>query len=93
MCCRRLIESSGRAIFNFLRHPPDIAVIFQELANYGEYSGAPSEQMTYNYAKTILGLMTRVKDDKGKVRKPITCATAAAPQKPRRVRAYVFVLI
>ena len=23
--------------------------------------------MTYNYAKTILGLMTRVKDDKGKV--------------------------
>lgn len=40
----------------------------QELANYGEYSGAPSEQMTYNYAKTILGLMTRVKDDKGKVR-------------------------
>lgn len=42
--------------------------ICQELANYGEYSGAPSEQMTYNYAKTILGLMTRVKDDKGKVR-------------------------
>ncbi|CAM9520580.1 unnamed protein product [Ectocarpus sp. 13 AM-2016] len=39
----------------------------KELANYGEYSGAPSEQMTYNYAKTILGLMTRVKDDKGKV--------------------------
>lgn len=42
----------------------------QELANYGEYSGAPSEQMTYNYAKTILGLMTRVKDDRGKVRLP-----------------------
>lgn len=41
--------------------------MFQELANYGEYSGAPSEQMTYNYAKTILGLMTQVKDDKGKV--------------------------
>lgn len=39
----------------------------QELANYGEYSGAPSEQMTYNYAKTILGLMTRTKDEKGKV--------------------------
>lgn len=46
-------------------------MIFQELANYGEYSGAPSEQMTYNYAKTILGLMTRVKDDKGKVRKAL----------------------
>ncbi|XP_056871489.1 ATP-citrate synthase [Takifugu flavidus] len=25
-----------------------------ELANYGEYSGAPSEQQTYDYAKTIL---------------------------------------
>lgn len=29
-----------------------------ELANYGEYSGAPSEQQTYEYAKTILNLMT-----------------------------------
>lgn len=29
-----------------------------QLANYGEYSGAPSEQQTYEYAKTILGLMT-----------------------------------
>lgn len=29
-----------------------------ELANYGEYSGAPSESQTYDYAKTILGLMT-----------------------------------
>lgn len=29
-----------------------------ELANYGEYSGAPTEQQTYDYAKTILGLMT-----------------------------------
>lgn len=47
--------------------PSDHAANMQELANYGEYSGAPSEQMTYNYAKTILGLMTRVKDDKGKV--------------------------
>jgi ATP citrate (pro-S)-lyase len=24
-----------------------------ELANYGEYSGAPSEEQTYEYAKTI----------------------------------------
>ena len=31
----------------------------QELANYGEYSGAPSESQTYEYAKTILDLMTR----------------------------------
>ncbi|KAJ3031659.1 UNVERIFIED_CONTAM: citrate synthase, partial [Siphonaria sp. JEL0065] len=30
-----------------------------ELANYGEYSGAPSESQTYEYAKTILDLMTR----------------------------------
>jgi ATP citrate (pro-S)-lyase len=30
-----------------------------ELANYGEYSGAPSETQTYDYSKTILDLMTR----------------------------------
>uniref|UniRef100_A0A1D1XD28 ATP citrate synthase n=1 Tax=Anthurium amnicola TaxID=1678845 RepID=A0A1D1XD28_9ARAE len=29
-----------------------------ELANYGEYSGAPTEIQTYEYAKTILDLMT-----------------------------------
>lgn len=29
-----------------------------DLANYGEYSGAPSEGQTYDYAKTILSLMT-----------------------------------
>lgn len=38
-----------------------------ELANYGEYSGAPSEQQTYEYAKTILGLMTKEKHPEGKV--------------------------
>jgi ATP citrate (pro-S)-lyase len=38
-----------------------------ELANYGEYSGDPSEQFTYEYAKTILDLMTREKDPRGKV--------------------------
>ena len=36
-----------------------------ELANYGEYSGAPSEQQTYEYAKTILGLMTKQKHAEG----------------------------
>lgn len=36
-----------------------------ELANYGEYSGAPSEQQTYDYAKTILSLMTREKHTQG----------------------------
>lgn len=30
-----------------------------ELANYGEYSGAPTTNQTYEYAKTILDLMTR----------------------------------
>lgn len=38
-----------------------------ELANYGEYSGAPSEQQTYEYAKTILSLMTHEKHPQGKV--------------------------
>jgi len=37
-----------------------------ELANYGEYSGDPSEDFTYLYAKTILDLMTRKTDPKGK---------------------------
>ncbi|KAH9822648.1 citrate synthase-like protein [Melampsora americana] len=30
-----------------------------ELANYGEYSGAPTKNQTFEYAKTILDLMTR----------------------------------
>lgn len=38
-----------------------------ELANYGEYSGAPSEQQTYEYAKTILLLMTKEKHPDGKI--------------------------
>jgi ATP citrate (pro-S)-lyase len=38
-----------------------------ELANYGEYSGAPSEQQTYDYARTIFSLMTRQKHPDGKV--------------------------
>ncbi|OMH83136.1 ATP-citrate synthase, partial [Zancudomyces culisetae] len=38
-----------------------------ELANYGEYSGAPSENQTYEYAKTILELMTRERHADGKV--------------------------
>lgn len=28
------------------------------MANYGEYSGDPSEVMTYEYAKTILSVLT-----------------------------------
>ena len=39
----------------------------EELANYGEYSGAPTLQETYEYARTIFKLMTRHKDPRGKV--------------------------
>ncbi|KAK7744422.1 beta subunit of ATP citrate lyase [Diatrype stigma] len=39
-----------------------------ELANYGEYSGAPTESQTYYYARTVLDLMIRApKNDLGKV--------------------------
>jgi ATP citrate (pro-S)-lyase len=39
----------------------------QELANYGEYSGAPSTEHTFEYAKTLIGLMTRERDPRGKI--------------------------
>ena len=38
-----------------------------ELANYGEYSGAPTTEHTYEYAKTLISLMTREKDPRGKI--------------------------
>eukprot|EP00051_Salpingoeca_urceolata_P013592 m.171191 g.171191 ORF g.171191 m.171191 type:complete len:1075 (-) comp17835_c1_seq1:32-3256(-) len=38
-----------------------------ELANYGEYSGAPSESQTFEYAKTLLGLMTKEAHPEGKI--------------------------
>ena len=38
-----------------------------ELANYGEYSGNPSTDETYQYTKTIIDLMTRKKDSRGKI--------------------------
>eukprot|EP01061_Rhynchopus_euleeides_P004780 TRINITY_DN139_c0_g1_i1.p1 TRINITY_DN139_c0_g1~~TRINITY_DN139_c0_g1_i1.p1 ORF type:complete len:1061 (+),score=536.48 TRINITY_DN139_c0_g1_i1:106-3288(+) len=37
-----------------------------ELANYGEYSGAPNETLTYEYAKTVLRLMTAHPDKEGR---------------------------
>jgi len=37
-----------------------------EMANYGEYSGDPNEEFTYLYAKTVLDLMMRKKNPKGK---------------------------
>ncbi len=39
----------------------------KEMANYGEYSGDPNTEETYYYTKTILDLMTRKKDPRGKV--------------------------
>lgn len=39
----------------------------KELANYGEYSGAPSTEHTFEYAKTIIGLMTEEKHADGKI--------------------------
>jgi len=40
-----------------------------ELANYGEYSGNPTDEETYDYARTVLDLMTRQPDpqNRGKV--------------------------
>jgi len=38
----------------------------EELANYGEYSGNPTTEETYAYAKTILDLITRKKDPKNR---------------------------
>ena len=39
----------------------------KELANYGEYSGNPSTDETYAYARTVLDLMCRTQDPRGKV--------------------------
>ena len=44
-----------------------------ELSNYGEYSGAPSEQQTYEYAKTILGLMTKKTHPEGIITEEDKC--------------------
>ncbi|KAI3395794.1 hypothetical protein diail_877 [Diaporthe ilicicola] len=39
-----------------------------ELANYGEYSGAPTESQTFHYARTVLDLMLRAPvSEQGKV--------------------------
>lgn len=39
-----------------------------ELANYGEYSGAPTESQTYHYARTVLDLLLRApQTEEGKV--------------------------
>jgi len=38
-----------------------------ELGNYGEYSGAPTESMTYHYADTIIKLLLKHPHEEGKV--------------------------
>lgn len=38
----------------------------EELANYGEYSGNPTTELTYEYTKTLLDLMTREPDPQGR---------------------------
>jgi len=38
-----------------------------ELANYGEYSGAPTTEQTFEYAKTILKLMVKTHHPQGKI--------------------------
>merc|ERR1719219_1825911 len=38
-----------------------------ELGNYGEYSGAPTESMTYHYADTVIKLMLKHPHPEGKV--------------------------
>ncbi|RAP32575.1 ATPase [Candidatus Marinamargulisbacteria bacterium SCGC AG-439-L15] len=37
----------------------------EQMATYGEYSGNPSTQETYTYAKTVIDLMTREQDPNG----------------------------
>ena len=39
----------------------------QEIANYGEYSGNPTTEETYQYTKTILNLMAKEHHPEGKV--------------------------
>ncbi|WP_456403411.1 ATP citrate lyase citrate-binding domain-containing protein [Hydrogenimonas sp.] len=39
----------------------------KDLANYGEYSGGPTESETQFYAETIFDLMTRYEDPRGKI--------------------------
>ncbi|MEF3191669.1 MAG: ATPase [Campylobacterales bacterium] len=44
----------------------DLSGSVEDLANYGEYSGGPTTDETEFYASTILDLMTREKDAKGR---------------------------
>ena len=60
------ILSGGGASIIYLDTIVD-AGLGKELANYGEYSGNPTREESYHYAKTILDLMTRQIYPKGKI--------------------------
>lgn len=60
------ILSGGGASVIFLDALVDLDA-GKEIANYGEYSGNPTVEESYNYAKTILDLMTRERNPKGKI--------------------------
>ena len=51
---------------NWFSPPPCCSHSYDMQANYGEYSGAPSEEETYLYTRTILGLLTRHTERKGR---------------------------
>ncbi|HIH13465.1 TPA: ATPase [Candidatus Woesearchaeota archaeon] len=60
------ILSGGGASIIYLDTIVD-AGLGKELANYGEYSGNPTREESYQYAKTVLDLMTRKAHPKGKL--------------------------
>lgn len=52
--------------------------VASEVANYGEYSGDPTEALTHQYARTIFSLMTKGEPHpKGKVSIHLVSATEA----------------
>ena len=51
--------------FNYSDTICDLGCV-EELANYGEYSGAPSENQVYEYAKVIMSLLTKEHHPDGK---------------------------
>lgn len=63
-----ILTSKGIKTCNFILNYRDTICDLggaSELANYGEYSGAPSEQQTYEYAKTVLSLMVEERHPEG----------------------------
>jgi ATP-citrate lyase beta-subunit len=61
-----LLTAGGGASVIFADTVSDLG-FGSELANYGEYSGNPSEDEVFEYAKTLIGLMTREKAKGGKI--------------------------